>query len=70
MFRRVGTAIDSNQRVCPCEQAEDVVRSVREEVARVLATIHTIHTPAAVGVDQTSEEVLRMLDDKIFLPPG
>jgi len=50
------------------EDGTDVIRVIREHVARILATVHSVDHATAVGVDQPAQQHLRIRIDDPFLP--
>jgi hypothetical protein len=64
--------LDPQPVACRREEVSDVVRGVREVVARIrvgsAADTYTVDEAATVGVDQSADELLGVLLDKSLLP--
>src|SRR3954447_9883465 len=66
--RVVPRVVDPEVPEAAAEQAPDVVRDLREVVARVRLAVDAVQHPAAVGVNQAFDELLGLGVDDPLLP--
>lgn len=62
--------VDSNGIAGLTEDFENILGGVREEVSRVrvLALPNPVHDPAAIGMDETAQELPRVVVNDLSLP--
>ena len=64
----IGAAADLDKVARPREEGANLGGSIREEIPRIVVTLHAVQASAAIGVDQAGEELSWVQQDRSFLP--